>query len=292
MSRNVEDVLERAGEYLMQRTAEYRELPIAPPSSHMGPRRRVSGRRLLVAVGATGALAAAVLVGTFIGDSTPGGPAEVAQAAWSATPIAPTLDQSARLTTQCSADVQTVFGAGLAEMGGEAAPLAGDYLRPVIAEVRGTTALAVYVSPGTVALCATFADGSIIVRAFSGAIEPGQTLARGLDMDGERYMVVTGLLPAGASGGVVTVLRPGQEDVTATVSADRYAAWMPTPTNYSIVYTSPDGTTQQLGPFATEEVAEDEYAPVTTVVVPGPVSDPEPSPSACEQDPSSTACDG
>lgn len=292
MSRNVEDVLERAGEYLMQRTAEYRELPVVPPSSRPGANRRGSGRRLLVGVGATGVLAAAVLVGTFIGGSTPGGPAEIAQAAWSATPIAPTAEQSAQLTTQCDADVQTVIGAGLAELGGGPAPLAGDSLQPVISEVRGTSALAVYVNPGTVALCATFADGSIIVRAFSGAIEPGQTLARGLDMDGERYMVVTGLLPAGASGGSVTVLRPGEADVIATVSGDRYAAWMPTPTNYSVVYTSPDGTTQELGPFATEELAEDEYAPVTTVVVPGPASDPEPSPSACEQDPSATDCDG
>jgi hypothetical protein len=209
-------------------------------------------------------LAAAVLVGTFIGGSTPGGPADVAQAAWSATPIAPTAEQSAQLTTRCDAGVQTVLGAGLAELGGDPAPLAGDNLQPVISEVRGTSALAVYVNPGTVALCATFADGSIIVRAFSGAIEPGQTLARGLDMYGERYMVVTGLLPAGASGGSVTVLRPGEADVIATVSGDRYAAWMPTPTNYSVVYMSPDGTTQELGPFATDELAEDEYTPVTT----------------------------
>jgi hypothetical protein len=292
MSRNVEDVLERAGEYLMHRTAEYRELPVAPPSSRLGPAPRGSGRRLLVAVGATGALATAVLVGTFIGGSTPGGPADVAQAAWSATPVVPTPDQSAQLTTQCDTDVQTVYGAGLAETGAEPAPLAGDLLQPVIAEVRGTTAMAVYVSPGTVALCATFADGSVIVRAFSGALEPGQTLARGLDIGGERYMVVTGLLPPGVSGGVVTVLRPGQDDVTATVAGDRYAAWMPTPANYSIVYTGPDGTTQQVGPFATEELTEDEYAPVTTVVMPGPISDPEPSPNACEQNPSSTDCDG
>lgn len=291
MSNNVEEVLERAGDYLMQRTAEYRELPVAPrPDS--GSDRRGSGRRWLVGVGAAGALALAVLVGTFIGGSTPGGPVEVAQAAWSATPAQPTADQDAHLTTQCDADVRWVLEAGLLEAGGDLASLPADHLQPVLSEVRGTTALAVYVSPGAIALCATFADGSVIVRGISGANEPGQTLARGLDIDGERYMVVTGLLPAGANGGSVTVLRPGQDDVTATVVGNRHAAWMPTPANYTIVYTSPDGTTQELEPFPTEELAEDDYAPVTTVVEPGSASDPEPSPNACEQDPSPAVCEG
>ncbi len=292
MSNNVEDVLERAGDYLLQRTTEYRELPVAPRSDHLGSNRRSSGRRLLVGVGAAGALASAVLVGTFIGGSTPGGPVEVAQAAWSATPAPPTAEQDAQLTTQCDADVRGALAAGLLEAGGELASLPADHLQPVLSEVRGTTALAVYVSPGAIALCATFADGSLIVRSFSGANEPGQTLARGLDIEGERYMVVTGLLPAGATGGSVTVLRPGQDEVTATVAGDRYAAWMPTPANYTIVFTRPDGTTQELGPFPTEELAEDDYAPVTTFVEPGPANDPEPSPNVCEQEASPAACEG
>jgi len=79
------------------------------------------------------------------------------------------------------------------------------------------------------------------------------------------------------------------------VIGERYAAWLPTPVNFTITYTREDGTTRELGPFPTEELAVDEYAPVTTVVGPGPgpgpASDPEPSPNACEQDPSPTACD-
>ena len=291
MSNTVEDVLVRAGDYIMQRTAEYRELPVAPrPDS--GSHRRGPGRRLLVGVGAAGALASAVLLGTFIGGSTPGGPVDVAAAAWSATPAQPTAEQETRLMTQCDADVRWVLDAGLLEAGGDPSSLPADRFQPVLSEARGTTVLSVYVSPGTVALCATFADGSVVVRGFSGANEPGQTLARGLDIDGARYMVVTGLLPVGANGGSVTVLRPGQDDVTATVVDNRYAAWMPTPANYTIEYTNPDGTTQELGPFPTEELAEDDYAPVTTVVQPGPANDPEPSPNACEQDPSPAACDG
>lgn len=291
MSNNVEEVLERAGDYLMQRTAEYRELPVNPQPAR-GSNRRRPGRRLLVGVGAVGALASAVLVGSFIGGSAPGGPSEIAQAAWSAAPAPPTAEQDSLLMTQCDADVRSGLEAAVLEAGGDLASLPADNLQPVLSEVRGTTALAVYVSPGAVVLCAAFADGSIIVRAISGASEPGQTLARGLDIEGERYMVVTGVLPVGAKGGSVTVLRPNQDDVTATVTGDRYAAWLPTPANYSIVYTSPDGLAQELGPFPTEELAEDDYAPVTTILDPGPVSDPEPSPNGCEQDPSPTACDG
>ena len=290
MSNDLDEMLVDAGDYLMQRTAEYRELPVAPRT--VGSlRHRRGGRRLLVATGATGALAIAVLVGTFLGGSTPGGPVDVAQAAWSATPAIPTAEQSTRLTTQCDADVRAVLEASLLEAG-DSSLLSPDYLQPVLAEMRGTTALAVYVSPGAVALCATFADGSFIARGISGAQEAGQTLARGLDIEGERYMVVTGLLPSGATGGTVTIRRPGQEDVTATVIGERYAAWLPTPANYTIVHANPDGTTQELGPFPTEELAEDDYAPVTTVVEPGPANDPEPAPNACEQDPSTTACDG
>lgn len=295
MSNDLDEMLANAGDYLMQRTAEYRELPVAPrPTRWSGHRssHRSSGRRLLVATGATSALAVAVLVGTFVGGSTPGGPAEVAQAAWSATPAMPTAEQSTRLTTQCDADVRTVLEAGLLEAGGDPSALSADHFQPVLSEMRGTTALAVYVSPGAVALCATFADGSLIVRGISGALEPGQTLARGLDIDGKLYTVVTGLLPSeAATGDNVTIRRPGQEDVTATVIGERYAAWLPTPANFTIAYTREDGTTRELGPFPTEELAVDEYAPVTTVVVPGPASDPEPSPNACEQDPSPTACD-
>jgi len=290
MSTDLDEMLANAGDHLMQRTAEYRELPITPrPTRSSG--HRSGGRRLLVAAGATGALAVAVLVGTFVGGSTPGGPVEVAQAAWSATPAMPTAEQSTRLTTQCDADVRAVLPAGLLEAGGDPSAFSADHLQPVLSEMRGTTALAVYVSPGAVALCAIFADGSFIVRGISGALEPGQSLARGLDIEGERYVVVTGLLPSEATGGNVTIRRPGQEDVTATVIGERYAAWLPTPANYTIAYTSAGGTTQELGPFPTEALAVDEYAPVTTVVGPGPASDPEPAPNACEQDPSPTACD-
>lgn len=285
--------LSRGLEHIASQTPTRSPLEFDPDALPLAVTDTSPNRRLVPYL--TAAAAAAVIVAGLVA-ITHGGPVEVAQAAWSANPAMPTAEQITRLTTQCDADVRTVLEAGLLEAGGDPSALSADHFQPVLSEMRGTTALAVYVSPGAVALCATFADGSIIVRGISGAQEPGQTLARGLDIDGKLYTVVTGLLPSeAATGGNVTIRPPGQEDVTATVIGERYAAWLPTPANFTITYTREDGTTRELGPFPTEELAVDEYAPVTTVVGPGPgpgpASGPEPSPNACEQDPSPTACD-
>lgn len=70
MNENIHDVLERTGDYLMRRTAEYREQPVAPSRTPYRAQ-RTGARRLLVGAGAA-AIAAIAFVGNGIGDGGDG----------------------------------------------------------------------------------------------------------------------------------------------------------------------------------------------------------------------------
>lgn len=271
MNENIHDVLERTGDYLMRRTAEYREQPIAPSTPHRA--QRTGARRLLIGVGAAATLCGAVLVGSFMG-GTNGRQVDVAQAAWSAVPAAPTAEQNAQLSALCDDIVHDLFMApGLAERP-TSATLPEEEFKPLLTEMRGSTFVAVYERWGIVAVCVSFADGSIVIKSRLAVDELGTSKSFLLDIDDVQYMFVTGLLPMSVSGDTATnviVKRPGQDDVTASASGNRYAAWMPGPATYTIEYSSEqDASIREIGPFAGGDAPEAafDFAPQTTNVEP------------------------
>ena len=277
MNENIHDILERTGDYLMRRTAEYREQPVAPSTPHRA--QRSGARRLLVGVGAVATLCGAVLVGSFMG-GTNGRQVDVAQAAWSAVPAAPTAEQNAQLSALCDDIVYDLYMApGLAESS-TPATLPEEELKLLLTEMRGSTSVAVYTKWGIVTVCVSFADGSIAVKSSLAVDELGTSrsilldLTGLLDIDDVQYMFVTGLLPMSVSGDIATnviVKRRGQDDVIASVSGNRYAAWMPGPATYTIEYSSEqDASIREIGPFAGGDAPEAvfDFAPQTTNVEP------------------------
>jgi len=267
MNENIHDVLERTGDYLKSRTAEYREQPVAPSLTPYRAQRTVA-RRLLVGVGAVATLCGAVLVGSFVG-GTNGRQVNVAQAAWSAVPAAPTAEQDTRLSAPCSEAIYEMFIApGLAATSTPAS-LPEEELKPLLTEMRGTTFVAVYARRGIVSVCVSFADGSFGVNSL-GADEFGTSSSFLLDIEDEQYMFVTGLLGVETATNVI-VKRRGQVDVFASTSGNRYAAWMPGPATYTIEYSSEqDGSIREIGPFVVGDAPDGvfEFAPQTTIVGP------------------------
>ena len=271
MNENIHDILERTGDYLMRRTAEYREQPVAPSTPHRA--QRSGARRLFVGVGAVATLCGAVLVGSFMG-GTNGRQVDVAQAVWSAVPAAPTAEQDTQLSALCDELVHYVFMEARLAATSTPATLPEEEVKPLLTEMRGSTAVAVYARWGIVAVCVSFADGSFGVTNSFGPEELGTSKSFRLTIEDVQYMFVTGLLPLSVSGDTATnviVKRPGQDDVTASASGNRYAAWMPEPATYTIEYSSEqDGSIREIGPFTVgdDPNAVFDFAPQTTIVGP------------------------
>lgn len=273
---DLHSVLQRSADYLVRRGAEYREQPVTTVHNAMLHHR--GSRRLLVGVGAVATLCGAVLVGSFMG-GTNGRQVDVAQAAWSAVPVAPTAEQNAQLSALCDEIIHEVF---MSLEPAEASTLPEEELKLLLTEMRGSTSVAVYTKWGIVAVCVSFADGSIVANTGIGKYvdELGTSQSFLLNVDDVQYMFVTGLLPVSVSGDTATnviVKRPGQDDVTASASGNRYAALMPGPDwpkqqqTYSIEYSSEqDGSIREIGPFALGDAPDDvfDFVPETTIVEP------------------------
>ena len=263
IDRDLEDALVRAGQHLARRAHEYREAP--RPATRTGTGGTASARRLVLVGAGCAVLTTAVLAGSFLGRTSNGGEVDVAEAAWSAVPVEPTPDVVTTFDV-CNQTVESMVAGG--------STLPTDYLRPVLAEQRGTTALAVYVTAGVSFVCTvrnpSTPEESVSLLPFgdldpllsSGAsgdryYEQGHALLSRMMLDDVLYDLVVGVTPGRFNDlpdgpGTVVVTRPGEPDTVATRAGTRYVAWMPvTDSNeVTVVSQSFDGTEQAvLGPL-------------------------------------------
>ena len=246
----IEELLVRSGDYLMERTAQYREQPVhASTARHDAPRRY---RRVLVGTAAAATLCVTALAGSFIG-GTSSGKVDVAEAAWSAIPATPTAEQVKKVQLECGitasqlATIENVPPASIPEY----------MLEPALVDVRGTTTTAVYFTWSAATLCVQFGDGSFylpqIPMAISDEFAWQEPTAHDLSQDTSATMIV-GVLPPNTTETDPNATReseaisdsqweayvegPGIERTTASISGvmGRYVAWVPVTGDFSVVF--------------------------------------------------------
>ena len=241
---DLDAVLDRAGKYLMRRTAEYRETPVVTNERPAAGRR---GKRLLVSSAAAATLCATALAGSFIG-GTSSGKVDVAKAAWSAVPVPATKTQTNKLDALCKPMVQQEFDAYVDDHGAdESVPTAVPEL--VASDVRGASASNLYFArsyPFGV-FCAGVRDGgsggavAVGIDMFSGDGEPiaknGTVAHRSFKTkSGENFALFVGYLPnrEASKYSATIIMDPSEgeqepEAVIATIDKTwgRYYAWVP-----------------------------------------------------------------
>lgn len=250
-NNTIEELLVRSGDYLMERTAQYREQPVHTSTARQDVPRRY--RRVLVGTAAAATLSVTALAGSFIG-GTSSGKVDVAEAAWSAIPATPTAEQVKKVQLDCA-----LTKANLATI--ESVPPASipDYmLEPALVDVRGTTTTAVYFTWTQATLCVQFADGSIdapqlpMVRPNEFAWQkPAAVEVVREDMTAT---IIVGFLPPNQTGtdpnstqesDTTTVTQweayiegPGVKRTKASVSPsmERFVAWVPTTGNWTVTF--------------------------------------------------------
>lgn len=163
----IEELLVRSGDYLMERTAQYREQPVHTSTARQDAPPRY--RRVLVGTAVAATLCVTALAGSFIGGAS-SGKVDVAQAAWSAVPATPTAERVKKVQRDCGIDAEDLAKretAALEEAMGDSIPPISpnsipDYmLEPALVDVRGTTTVAAYFTWSLATLCVQFGDGSI-----------------------------------------------------------------------------------------------------------------------------------
>lgn len=250
-NNTIEELLVRSGDYLMERTAQYREQPVHTSTARQDAPRRY--RRVLIGSAAAATLCVTALAGSFIG-GTSSGKVDVAQAAWSAVPAAPTAEQIKKSQLDCG-----ITANQLATI--ESVPPASipDYmLEPALVDVRGTTTTAVYFTWTQATLCVQFADGSIDVLQLP-MVRPNEfawqkpAVVEVVREDMTASMIV-GFLPPNQTGtdpnstqesDTITVTQweayiegPGVERTKASVSPsmERFVAWVPVTGNWTVTF--------------------------------------------------------
>lgn len=230
----IEATLRRAAGHLARRGSEYLEHPVMeqPVMKVDGAR----GRRLLVGTAAAATLCVTALAGSFIGGTT-SGKVDIAKAAWSAIPSAPTDDLIRQSKINCHITNETLAG----YEGATVATFPQDMLEPALIDVRGTTTTAVYFTPTHAVLCVQFADGSVSVNDLpmgpndgndgNGWKTPSTITAAINGNDGAESFTATmivGYLPDRENWDPYIKV-DGIETVAATTSErwGRYIAWIP-----------------------------------------------------------------
>lgn len=282
----IEELLARSGDYLMERTAQYREQPVHISTARQDAPPRY--RRVLVGTAAAATLCMTALAGSFIGGSSPG-KVDVAEAAWSAVPATPTAEQVTRTRNDCgiSANQLATF---------ESVPPASipDYmLEPSLVDVRGTTTTAAYFTWTQATLCVQFADGSMSMAQIP-MLRPDELAwqkptAREIEVEDVPATMVVGFLPPNQTGtdpsstqesDAITVTQweayiegPGVERTKASVSPsmERFVAWVPSIGNWTVTFVNTTTGEERVVANVTA-VSSDRWAvsPNTTVVVPNP----------------------
>ena len=246
----IEELLVRSGDYLMERTAQYREQPVHISTARQDAPRRY--RRVLVGTAAAATLCVTALAGSFIG-GTSSGKVEVAEAAWSAIPATPTAEQVKKVQLDCNITSEI-----LAKSEGVPPASIPDYmLEPSLVDVRGTTTTAVYFTWTTAKMCVQFGDGSIdapevaMTRHDESAWQ--EPIALDLFADVSATMIL-GFLPpnisdtdpnsTGESDKIIEsqweayIDGPGVERTKASVNGamERFVGWVPTTGNFKVTF--------------------------------------------------------
>ncbi|MFN5793036.1 MAG: hypothetical protein ACK44X_10715 [Burkholderiales bacterium] len=246
----IEELLVRSGDYLMERTARYREQPVRTSASRQDAPRRY--RRVLVGTAAAATLCVTALAGSFIG-GTSSGKVDVAEAAWSAIPATPTAEQVNKAKLDCGITAEILAA-------GENVPPNSipDYmLEPSLVDVRGTTTTATYFTWTKAKLCVQFGDGSIdapeVEMTRHDEFAWQEPIALDLFADISATMIL-GFLPpnisdtepnsTGESDKIIEsqweayVDAPGVERTKASVNGamERFVAWVPTTGNFKVTF--------------------------------------------------------
>jgi hypothetical protein len=250
-NNTIEELLVRSGDYLMERTAQYREQPVHTSTTRQDAPRRY--RRVLIGTAAAATLCLTVLVGSFIG-GTSSGKVDVAQAAWSAVPAIPTAEQVTKVRNDCGISANQ-----LATL--ESVPPASipDYmLEPSLVDVRGTTKTVVYFTWTGATLCTGFADGSMDINQIP-MIRPNEIAWQKpasveVVREDMTATLIVGFLPPNQTGtdpnstqesDTITVTQweayiegPGVERTKASVSPsmERFVAWVPVTGNWTVTF--------------------------------------------------------
>ena len=246
----IEELLVRSGDYLMERTAQYREQPVHISTARQDAPRRY--RRVLIGTAAASTLCVTALAGSFIG-GTSTGKVDVAEAAWSAIPATPTAEQVKKVQLDCNITSEI-----LAKSEGVPPASIPDYmLEPSLVDVRGTTTTAVYFTWTTAKMCVQFGDGSIdapevaMTRSDESAWQ--EPIALDLFADVSATMIL-GFLPpnisdtdpnsTGESDKLIEsqweayIDGPGVERTKASVNGamERFVGWVPTTGNFKVTF--------------------------------------------------------
>ena len=247
----IEELLVRSGDYLMERTAQYREQPVhVSTARHDAPPRY---RRVLVGTAAAATLCVTALAGSFIG-GTSTGKVDVAQAAWSAVPATPTAEQVKKVRLDCG-----ITANELATIEGVPPASIPDYmLEPALVDVRGTTTIAAYFTWTQATLCVQFADGSInapqlpMVRPDEFAWQKPAYFE--MEVEDVPATMFVGFLPPNQTGtdpsstqesDTIAVTQweayiegPGVARTKASVSPsmERFVAWLPSIGNWTVTF--------------------------------------------------------
>jgi hypothetical protein len=284
----IEELLVRSGDYLMERTAQYREQPVhASTARHDAPRRY---RRVLIGTAAAATLCVTALAGSFIG-GTSSGKVDVAKAAWSAVPSAPTAEQVKNVRLACGISADNL---GQIE-DSPPASIPPYMLEPALIDVRGTTITAVYFTWRYAIACMKFADGSENVKIIP-MMNPGEdawktpSVVEVVREDMTATMIL-GLLPPNISDSdpnstgesdklfesqwEAYVEGPGVEKTQASINKTmgRFVSWVPAVGTYDIAFTNarefPERSEKRI--IRVDPATRDENiwtaTPVTTIVV-------------------------
>jgi hypothetical protein len=291
----IEDLLVRSGDYLMERTAQYREQPVHASTARQDAPRRY--RRVLVGTAAATTLCVTALAGSFIG-GTSTGKVEVAEAAWSAIPATPTAEQVKKVTMDCNITAESLAKSETAlqeeTLGRSIPPISPnsipDYmLEPSLVDVRGTTTTAVYFTWTTAKMCVHFSDGSIdapeVAMTRHGLDEFAWQKPIALDLFSDvSATMILGYLPpnisdtdpnsTGESDKIIEsqweayVDAPGVERTKASVNGamERFVAWVPATGEFKITFVNrKTGEERVVG--ATTGSLGFSVAPNTTVAI-------------------------
>lgn len=283
---NLEELLVRSGDYLMERTAQYREQPMrASAARHHAPPRY---RRVLVGTAAAATLCVTALAGSFIG-GTSSGKVDVALAAWSAIPAVPTAEQVSRIRNDCgiSANQLATFE------NVPPASIPAYMLEPSLVDVRGTTTIAAYFTWTQATLCVQFADGSMSMTQIP-MIRPDEFAWQKpayfeMEVEDVPSTMIVGFLPPNQTGtdpsstqesDTITVTQweayiegPGVERTKASVSPsmERFVAWVPSIGNWTVTFVNTTTGEERVVANVTAGSSDRwEVSPNTTVVEASP----------------------
>lgn len=294
----IEELLVRSGDYLMERTAQYREQPVHTSVSR--PYEPPRYRRVLVGTAAAATLCMTALAGSFIGGAS-SGKVDVAQAAWSAVPATPTAERVKKVQRDCgihAEDLAKRETAALEEAMGDSIPPISpnsipDYmLEPALVDVRGTTTVAAYFTWSLATLCVQFGDGSINMShvAMSRHDEFSWQTPTAVEVEIEDIpaTLIVGFLPPNVTGGDPNTTResdsisdtqweayiegPGIERTKASVSPamEQFVAWVPATGTWKVTFVNTVTRDEQVVGSVVADGGKWMVSPNTTIVEASP----------------------